>query len=152
MSQSAASIYQLKITLKGSKPPIWRRVQVPSDITLATLHEIMQIVMGWTDSHLHQFKSGNMYYGLPDRDETGDLAKVEDEAAVTVSRVLRRPQAKLLYEYDFGDNWQHDIVLEQILQSEPGRHYPVAWRANALAHQKTAAVSGGMVGSWKRFR
>jgi hypothetical protein len=94
MSQSAARIYQLKITRKGSQPPIWRRVQVPNDITLATFHEIMQIGMGWTDSHLHQFKSGNMYYGLPDRDETGDLAKVEDEAAVTVSRVLRRPQAQ----------------------------------------------------------
>src|SRR5216684_8688779 len=62
-------IYQLKITLKDSKPPIWRRVQVPSDVSLGKLHRIIQEAMGWSDYHLHQFRLGETYYGVPDPDD-----------------------------------------------------------------------------------
>lgn len=115
-------IYQLKITLKDSKPPIWRRVQVPSDVSLAKLHRIIQEVMGWSDYHLHQFRLGETYYGVPDPD---DFHEVEDEKTVKLSRLVSRPKAKLLYEYDFGDSWEHEILLEKILLPEPGVQYPV---------------------------
>lgn len=110
------SIYQLKITLKGSKPPIWRRILVPSNIDLGEFHGILQIVLGWTDSHLHQFISGRTMYGTP-VDEFGvDLEmECEDETKYKLSQLLKRGKDSLNYEYDFGDGWEHKIVLEKIL-------------------------------------
>lgn len=64
--EKMVSSYQLKITLRGSRPPIWRRFVVPDTITLPELHEVIQIVMGWTDSHLHEFVVGRVSYGVPD--------------------------------------------------------------------------------------
>jgi hypothetical protein len=115
-------IYQLKITLKDSKPPIWRRVQVPSDISLAKLHWIIQEIMGWTDSHLHQFKLRDTYYGVPHPDY---FHEVKDEKTARLNQLVSRPKAKLVYEYDFGDSWEHEIVLEKALPPEPGVQYPV---------------------------
>ncbi len=118
-------IYQLKITLKDSKPPIWRRVQVPSDVSLGKLHRIIQEAMGWFDSHLHQFEIGETYYGVPSRDDFGDFYEVKNEKTVKLNQLISRPKAKLLYQYDFGDSWEHEILLEKILPPEPGVQYPV---------------------------
>lgn len=115
-------IYQLKITLRDSKPPIWRRVQVPNDVSLGKLHRIIQEAMGWSDYHLHQFRLRETYYGVPDPD---DFHEVKDEKTVKLSRLVSRPKAKLLYEYDFGDSWEHEILLEKILPPDPGVQYPV---------------------------
>ena len=103
-----AKICQLKITLNGSRPPIWRRVQIPCDITLAKLHRIIQVAMGWYDSHLHQFIVGKTYYGVPSLDEFSDL-EIKDERKVRVDQVRSNPKQKMVYEYDFGDGWEHDI-------------------------------------------
>jgi pRiA4b ORF-3-like protein len=116
-------IYQVKITLKYVRPPIWRRVQVRGDITLAKLHEIIQIAMGWFDSHLHQFRMGKVYYGTPDIDEFSEL-NLKDDSKAQLGRVLTKLKQKLIYEYDFGDGWEHEILLEKILPSEPGVRYP----------------------------
>lgn len=116
------SIYQLKVTLKGINPPIWRRIQVTSDTSLSKLHYILQIVMGWTDSHLHQFVAGQTYYGIPDPD---DFREVKNEARYKISQVTTREKMKFLYEYDFGDSWHHEILIEKILQPEPGVRYPL---------------------------
>lgn len=116
-------VYQLKITLKGSKPPIWRRFQVPADITLVRLHDVIQDVMGWTDSHLHQFIIGDTYYGR--RDPEFGLDDVMDERKTKLSQVVRNVKAKFAYEYDFGDGWEHLLVLEKILPPDPGGRYPV---------------------------
>ena len=115
-------VYQLKITLQGSKPPIWRRIQVRGSTTLAKLHAILQIVMGWTDSHLHQFIVGDVYYGIPDPD-WGD--EVKSERRVKLGHIVARVNDRLVYEYDFGDSWAHTIVVEQVLVPEPGTTYPV---------------------------
>lgn len=117
----SSAIYQLKVTLKGLRPPIWRRLQVPSDFTLGQLHDVLQIAMGWTDSHLHQFIIGRTYYSQPDY----ELEGVEDENKVRLDRVARAEKAKFVYEYDFGDSWQHDIVVEKILPREEGVRYPI---------------------------
>jgi hypothetical protein len=104
-------VYRLKVTLRGSRPPIWRRLEVYADVTLFRLHQILQVVMGWTDSHLHQFRRGSTYYGQPDP-EFG--MRRENERKVRLNDVLRKAKDRMIYEYDFGDGWEHDIVLEAI--------------------------------------
>jgi len=95
---SNLSIYQLKITLKGSKPPIWRRIQVISDITLHDLHQILQVVMGWSEYHLHQFIIGSRYYGRTDPDYGADM---RSENTVKLRQVVKSEKFKFNYEYDF---------------------------------------------------
>lgn len=116
------SYFRLKVTLRGSKPPIWRRFLVPGSISLKRLHDSIQAVMGWTDSHLHQFEANGILYGTSDR-EFG-LTRVS-ENKTTVDQVLRRPKNKLSYEYDFGDGWEHEIILEAILPPLDDGRYPI---------------------------
>jgi len=122
---SAPQVYQLKITLLGSQPPIWRRFQVPNDMNLAKLHQVIQYVMGWDDSHMHQFKVGQIYYGTAYPDDFDDMPETRDERKARLQEVASRPKAKFVYEYDFGDSWEHEVVLEKILPPEPGVKYPV---------------------------
>jgi len=110
-------IYQLKITLRDIQPPIWRRIQVASDVTLYQLHNLLQLVMGWSDSHLHQFAKGRTFYGTPDQ-EFGD--EVLPEKEIRLKDVLVRPRERMLYEYDFGDSWHHRVTVEKILDPDPG--------------------------------
>jgi Plasmid pRiA4b ORF-3-like protein len=121
MPAKSIAIYQLKIVLQDSKPPIWRRVQVKSDITLDILHEMIQVTMGWTDSHLHQFNiHGNSYSS-----RAFHLDETEDESCIKLNQILSTVKDKFIYEYDFGDSWDHQIVLEKILPVEPKTLYPV---------------------------
>jgi hypothetical protein len=115
-------IFQLKITLKGSKPPIWRRVMVPGKFSLYKLHQVIQIAMGWTDSHLHQFIIDDEYYSIPSPD---DWEPVIDERRYAVSRIARHEKSKFVYQYDFGDSWEHDILVEKILPAETDSKYPL---------------------------
>jgi hypothetical protein len=117
------NIYQLKISLKDLRPLIWRRIQVQSGINLAKLHRILQATMGWYDSHLHQFIVGGTYYGVPSRDEFLDKG-LRDERQATLNRILSKPKQKMIYEYDFGDGWEHEILLENVLAPEAGARYP----------------------------
>jgi len=116
------NIYQLKITLKRIKPPIWRRIQVPGSITLYKLHEVLQVVMGWHDCHLYQFTINGTYYGEPD-DEF--LVEVKNARRKKIKDMVKQERKKFIYEYDFGDGWEHEIVVEKVLPPEPGKRYPV---------------------------
>ena len=118
----AKVVYQLKVTLRDTRPPIWRRVQVSGDITLFRLHRILQVVMGWTDSHFHQFRVGETHYGTPNPEFEFE---VKNEKRFRLTDVLRRPKARMVYEYDFGDGWEHDIVLEAAVPASPGERYPL---------------------------
>lgn len=112
----AYSKYILKITLKHSKPPIWRRVSVPDTLTLGDLHDVIQIVMGWEDSHLHDFRIDDQLYGVKfDDDEDSELwgDEVIDEDTVTLQDVLAEEQS-FEYQYDFGDSWIHTIKVEAV--------------------------------------
>jgi hypothetical protein len=115
-------VYQIKVTLKGSKPPIWRRMQVTSETTLVKLHRIRQRVMGWEGSHLYQFVIGGIVYGDPGM--LGEL-DVEDARTVTLDTLVRGEKSKFLYEYDFGDSWEHELLVEKILPQEEGKRYPL---------------------------
>jgi len=119
---SNTPIYQIKVTLCESKPPIWRRILVPSDITLAKLHRILQAVMGWYDAHLHQFIVGGVYYGVPDPD---DFIEIKSERRVRLNQIVAGEKSKFTYEYDFGDSWEHELLVEKIVPPENGVRYPV---------------------------
>ncbi len=116
------SIYQIKVTLNDSKPPIWRRVLVPDSISLHQLHTILQIVMGWMNSHLHQFIIDGEYYGEPEDSDYGDI---KNEKSYRLNQFVTGKGFKLIYEYDFGDSWEHIVQIEAILPVERGRQYPV---------------------------
>ncbi len=116
VTRTQAHTYQIKVTLVDSKPPIWRRLLVPSSVKLDKFHQILQDAMGWTNSHLHQFRVGNQYFGVPDEESYGD---VEDESLVKLNEVLRAEKDAMVYEYDFGDDWRHKIVLEKVLPVDP---------------------------------
>ena len=118
-----SAIYQLKITLEGVRPPIWRRVLAPGGIRLDALHTVIQIAMGWTDSHLHQFARGGNRWSLPDPD--GDsYSRDLDEREFQLHELLTSVGESLLYVYDFGDDWRHKVVLEKILADSEGPRRP----------------------------
>ena len=116
-------IYQIKVTLRDSQLPIWRRIQVRSDTTLAKLHRILQCVLGWEDAHLHQFVIGGEYYGIPDPEE--EPRRTKDGRKCRLSEVVPGEGSQFLYNYDFGDYWQHALVIEKTLPPQEGPRYPV---------------------------
>ena len=114
-SPTESKVYQIKVTLKGTRPPIWRRLLVTSDTRLSELHDILQIAMGWDDDHLHVFRVGHQ--DTPILPRTGGAA---DEGRVTLGQIAPDVKSKLVYEHDFGDSWVHEIVVEKILEPEAG--------------------------------
>ncbi|MDQ6772505.1 MAG: plasmid pRiA4b ORF-3 family protein [Candidatus Dormibacteraeota bacterium] len=108
-------IFQLRVTLLEVEPPIWRRLLVAQDLALPRLHSILQVVMGWTDSHLHQFRAGEVGFGEPTMEyEPGPI----DHRRITVNQILPRRGASCVYEYDFGDGWEHLLEVEAELPVE----------------------------------
>ncbi|HWS33340.1 MAG TPA: plasmid pRiA4b ORF-3 family protein [Actinoplanes sp.] len=117
-SDGPAPVYQLKVGLRGAKPPIWRRLEVIADTSLAELHRLIQIAFGWNDGHLHVFETAYGDFGVAD-EELGHRA----EKPVTLEQVAPEPGDKFRYVYDFGDDWQHDILVEKVLDRQDG-DYP----------------------------
>jgi len=114
MPVKKTQLFQIKITLTDSHPLVWRRLHLSSNTTLKQLHIIIQISMGWKNSHLHLFKTDKgTLYGPPEEDD-GSLP-MKDESSTTLAKVLRKTEKKLHYEYDFGDGWMHEILLEKQL-------------------------------------
>ena len=117
-----ASIYHLEVALIGTEPPVWRRLQVPGDTNLGWLHAALQVAMGWTNSHLHQFKAGGASYS----DTRHHFAEFEgdpeilEERKFTLQQFAPREQDCFGYEYDFGDSWDHEITVTKILPPDPG--------------------------------
>ena len=125
-SESISDIYQIKVPLLGTKPPIWRRLLVPADLTLAQLHNALQIAMVWEDGHMHEFRVGQRRFGHPEpADPFMRMPRTESERTMRLSAVLGRTGAKMIYAYDFGDSWEHGILLEKQLLADPDTTYPV---------------------------
>jgi hypothetical protein len=137
-------IYTLKITLCGSDPPIWRRFQIEGGATLGELHETLQAVMGWENCHLHEFKAGQRSFtGFRPGMDMDFMDDFEDEDECLVFEVLARKRSKLKYIYDFGDDWHHDVVVEQITAPEPGVRYPVCLDgAGACPPEDSGGIGG----------
>jgi Plasmid pRiA4b ORF-3-like protein len=115
--------YQVKITLEHISPPVWRRVLVKSETTLETLHRIIQTVMLWDGGHLHEFEINRLRYGSWDEDFGTDSDY--DEAETRLFEVLGQVNAKGQYEYDFGDSWRHEILIEKVLEFDDTVAYPL---------------------------
>lgn len=116
-------IYQILVTLQESADPvIWRRLLVSPATTLARLHHILVTAMGWENSHLHLFTVDGVLYGQASPEWELD---VRDEKKTQLQDVLTQAGAAMEYEYDLGDSWRHDIVLEDILTAEEGARYPI---------------------------
>ena len=120
--KKASGLYQLEIVLDGTKPPVWRRLLVRGDASLGLLHAVFQVAMGWTNSHLHHFFIG--------RERYTDLTTIEepnfgpfsdhDEAKTILAEAVPREKTRFLYEYDFGDSWEHLVTVERIIwRDEP---------------------------------
>lgn len=118
----SGQIYQLKVTLRDLNVPIWRTVQVPGEVTLRQLHEILQLTMGWHNSHLYEFRVDGVSYGEPNAEF--DI-EVNGARRFRLTRVAPKLGARFTYLYDLGDGWEHDIVVEKILPSEPRIRYPL---------------------------
>ncbi|SNT31786.1 pRiA4b ORF-3-like protein [Asanoa hainanensis] len=113
-------IFQLKVTLAEVLPEVWRRVELPGAYTLDRVHKVIQHAMGWQNYHLHSFEVDGVQYGDPDPD--GELA-VRDEIDVRLDAVAHKG-TRLLYTYDFGDWWEHDVLVEDAFVAEPDQRYP----------------------------
>ena len=114
-ARTRMEVYAIKVTLLGTSPPVWRRILVPRDITLGNLHRTLQTAMGWTNCHLHQFGRPRQRMTDP-RSRVG--TKVEDENRTKLGELIWAVGARLFYEYDFGDGWQHELLLEEVLFGE----------------------------------
>ncbi len=109
--------YQLDVRLADSNPSIWRQIIVSANVNLHTFHRVLQVVMGWEDCHMHQFVVKGKYYGVPGDDDWGDV-EINDEKKVALEDLLKKAKDKMIYEYDFGDGWIHEIKLEKIIDDE----------------------------------
>lgn len=123
------NIFQFKITLKDTKPSVWRRIQVPETYTFWDLHVAIQDAMGWYDCHLHEFEMWNRWkitkvsMGIPD-DNTG-WRDVKPGWKIKMSEYFSLENKSAEYTYDFGDTWRHAIILEKILPRESNKKYPI---------------------------
>jgi hypothetical protein len=127
-------VYQFKITLQDIKPPIWRRIQVPSTYTFWDLHVAIQDAMGWLDYHLHEFHikdigGKKLFIGIPSEDDDFMDDFIQSHKVLPgwkhkVSTLISTTHPTFLYVYDFGDDWYHTIKLEKVLPHEDGISYP----------------------------
>lgn len=124
---AAKVVYQFKITLLDANPSIWRRIQV-NDCTLNKLHEHIQTSMGWTNSHLHHFRIGEQLYGDPMlMQENMVELSYRDSTSTLLSEIIPKSgkRFRFLYEYDFGDSWEHEILFESCLEADSAGQYPI---------------------------
>ena len=132
MNKQALPIFQVKVTLLNVDPPVWRRLLVRCDTTLAELHAVLQTAMGWQNSHLHQFRIGNVSFSYPyEPDHLIELTAI-DSTVVHLYNIIpsnfpfRDDEHPFMeYEYDFGDGWLHQLDFEAVLTPEPGQKTPL---------------------------
>ncbi|MFC8015567.1 IS1096 element passenger TnpR family protein [Streptomyces cinereoruber] len=145
MTTEPVPVYQLKIALRDTSPPIWRRVTLPSDTSLGCLHDIVQACFGWHDSHLHAFTepaSGRQFVDF-DAPVDRDLARDVDEESASVADVLPYQGGRLEYTYDFGDDWRHQITLEKILPASTGER-----RVRCTGGRRAMPAAEDIGGAW----
>lgn len=115
----AGDIVRLKVTLRGSKPPIWRRLLVPAATRLDRFHYVLLVAFGWDGGHLHAFEIGGQQYGDPSM-----LDEADNESRLSLAAIHRAGVKRFTYTYDFGDDWDHTILIEGIEKPVPGQLYP----------------------------
>ena len=142
-------VYQLKIILRGISPLIWRRLLIHAETSIADLHHILQLAMGWTNSHLHRFLIHGKEYGIA---YEGGIGFADDPSRIRLADFCFRSRERFLYEYDFEDNWQHDLRVEQILEAEAGRIYPVRTGGKRAAPPEECGGAEVYVARWRHWK
>ena len=142
-TKASKNVITLKVTLRGIKPPIWRRLVMPGTMTLGDLHQAIQAAMGWHDGHLHAFTIGGEQFG--DRHSVDDVA---DENRVTLNGLLRSPVVRFAYTYDFGTIGSTRSHSKKASRWSRAYHTPSASLETATVRQRIAAVSGVMRRCW----
>jgi hypothetical protein len=135
----ARQIFQLRIALVDVVPTVWRRVAVPGGYTLDRVHRIFQYAMGWQDYHLHSFEMEGAQYGVPDPDGELDL---RDELEVRLDAVAGK-DTRFTYVYDFGDWWEHEVVVETVNLAEPDERYPSCLEGERACPPEDVGGPGG---------
>lgn len=137
-------MYQFKIMLLETQPLVWRRIQV-KDSTLDKLHEHIQSAMGWTNSHLHHFKIGERLYADPMLMEENFDIGYEDSTRTMISDILPKADKpfQFVYEYDFGDSWEHEVLFEGRPKTEAGRQYPICLEGERACPPEDVGGIGG---------
>ncbi len=120
----ADHVVTLKITLRGTKPPVWRRVEVPASYDLEQVHRVLNAAMGWFDYHLHEFDIEGRRYGVPDTDWSPEGDSTIPEETVILGDLSRVGVRTFTYRYDFGDDWTHTVAVESVARAEPDVFYP----------------------------
>lgn len=103
-------VFELRVTLSHIEPPIWRSLRVPADVSLSVLHDVLQSAFGWKNSHLHDFHVGDIRFGMADVED--EMFAVDERAAPLGA--VARAGSHFMYLYDFGDDWEHEIVVERV--------------------------------------
>lgn len=135
-------VYQIKVTLRDTKPPIWRRVLLPGSTSLSRLHFILQAVMGWQNGHLHMFKVNEVEYGDPIQDPDNELGFL-DEGRATMSQLALQPGASFEYVYDFGDTWDHLLQVEAVLPPDESGQLPRCTAGKRACPPEDVGGTGG---------
>jgi hypothetical protein len=136
---AATTVHRLKASLRGARPPVWRRLEVPSDLPLSVLHEVLQTAFGWFDCHRHQFETACGEFGDPAQEDF--WSRRADESAAAIAQVAPAAKDKIGYLYDFRDDWRHDLVIEAVVPATPGARYP---RCTAAQGAPPAEDCGGV--------
>ncbi len=119
------AVVRLKIVLTDTEPPIWRRVEVPAEMTLKDLHAVIQAAMGWDDAHLYQFHVGRETIAGPGMDGEGfGMPRAIGAGRVRLDDLAARGVKRFAYVYDMGDSWEHRLQIEKLLPAEPAASYP----------------------------
>ena len=121
--RTTETVHRLKVTLLEVEPPVWRRLDVPSQIKLSALAGVLEAAVGWYGGHLHGFAVGALAYGIPDPDFGSRT--IIDERKVRLGEVLPAVTDRMRWDYDFGDGWEHEVLVEAIEPPDPGVAYPV---------------------------
>ena len=124
LKPKAESIYQMKVTLQHVRPPVWRRIQISGDVSLHRLHLALQTTTGWSNSHLYSFEIGDTAFSVHDPDNPWGIP-MKDAKKARLGGLIRNEGLRLRYLYDFGDGWEHEVLVEKMLPAVPPLQYPV---------------------------
>jgi hypothetical protein len=139
-SEDSSDVFELTVALLETDPKIWRRLLIKANSSLADLHKVIQIAMGWDGYHMHQFKIGGEYYGVPDKGFDYD---VKNERKTTLAQLYVAERRKFLYEYDFGDSWYHEIKIRKCRATKTDARYPTCLEGeNAAPPEDCGGIPG----------
>lgn len=139
-------IYQLHVALQDITPVVWRRLWIPGNLKLSKLDRVIQEAFGWTNSHLHEFRIGAERYGMTEIEDIDADEELKNDKKFTLTQVLSDTTKKFEYEYDFGDGWRHQVVVEGIMAPTPYNDWPLCLTGENACPPEDVGGPGGFEG------